>query len=57
MNDAPIVEIPSTRNNHLHPAIPCAPSMRAVMAPATMPPKAPDMMPALRKIMKRLLCS
>lgn len=55
--DAPIVAIPSTRKSQRQPAMPWAPSSRAVMAPATIPPKAPEIMPALRKMMKRFDCS
>merc|ERR1719359_473508 len=40
--DQPTVAAPSTMNNHRQPSIPCAPFRSPVIAPAMMPPKAPE---------------
>lgn len=50
----PAVATPSTMNSQRQPRIPCAPSRVEVIAPETMLPKAPERMPAVRKMMKRL---
>jgi hypothetical protein len=39
--------------SHLQPRIPCAPSNVDVMAPEITPPKAPDCIPAAKKMMNR----